>query len=55
LEPLHLGVLPSSVIPVLIAILLVIASGIPIAKLADFYLRSLAHQVWEDDTLSKSN
>jgi hypothetical protein len=57
LEPLHLGLLPKSVIPVLITILLVILSGTPFAlKVVDPYLRSVARKVLEDERLlSKSN
>ncbi len=49
LEPLHLGALPGSVIPVLIAILLVILLGIPLATKIDYYLRLVAQKVWEDE------
>jgi len=49
LEPLHLGILPGSVIPVLGAILLAILLGIPLATKFDRYLRSVAWKVWKDE------
>ena len=49
LEPLHLGAVPSSVIPIVIAIFLVILSGIPLAAKLDCYLRSVAQKVVEDE------
>lgn len=51
LEPLHLGVLPNSVIPVLIAIFMAIISGLPLAFKLDSYLQSVALSVREDEKL----
>ena len=51
LEPLHLGMLPSSVIPVLVAILLTIIFGISIASKVDVLLRSVAQKVCDDERL----
>ena len=42
LEPLHLGVLPSSVVPVLFAILVIVALGVPIARRVHAYLEGVA-------------
>ena len=42
LEPLHLGVLPSSIVPVLFAILVIVALGVPIARRVHAYLEGVA-------------
>jgi hypothetical protein len=55
LEPLHLGVLPSSVIPVLIAILVTIVCGAPLASKINHYVQSIAQKVREDERLLSKN
>ena len=44
LEPLHFGVLPSSVVPVVLTILAILVVGLPIARKIHCYLEEIAHQ-----------
>lgn len=44
LEPLHFGVLPSSVVPVVLAILAILVVGLPIATKIHCYLEEIAQQ-----------
>ena len=44
LEPLHFGVLPSSVVPVVLTILAILAVGLPIARNVHGYLEGIAQQ-----------
>ncbi|KAJ3506617.1 hypothetical protein NLJ89_g6773 [Agrocybe chaxingu] len=48
LEPLHLGVLPASVIPVVIAILGVIAVGLPVSRKVNDCLQAIAKDANEE-------
>ncbi|PPQ79363.1 hypothetical protein CVT25_002633 [Psilocybe cyanescens] len=45
LEPLHLGIIPSSVIPVIGAILVAIVLGLPLSGRINSYLHSIVEQV----------
>jgi hypothetical protein len=44
LEPLHFGVLPSSVVSVLLAILVILVVGLPVARKVHCYLENIAQQ-----------
>lgn len=44
LEPLHFGVLPSSVVPIVLTILAIIIAGLPMAKKIHRYLEDIAQQ-----------
>ena len=47
LEPLHFGVLPSSVVPVVLAILAILVAGLPITRKIHIYLAGIAQQAEE--------
>ena len=44
LEPLHFGILPSSVVSVVLTILAILVVGLPIAKKIHSYLEGIAQQ-----------
>ena len=48
LEPLHFGVLPSSVVPVVLSILAILVVGIPISRKVHRYLEGIAQQAKEE-------
>ena len=52
LEPLHFGVLPSSVVSVLLTILVILVAGLPIARNIHRYLESIAQQAKKAEELA---
>ena len=53
LEPLHFGVLPSSVVPVVLTILAILAVGLPIARNVHGYLESIAQQAKAEELVEE--
>lgn len=53
LEPLHFGVLPSSVVPVVLTILAILVVGLPIAKKFHHYLERIAQEVREEELVGE--
>jgi len=53
LEPLHFGVLPSSVVPVVLTILAIVCVGLPIAKNIHSYLEGIAQQAKAEELVGK--
>ena len=49
LEPLHFGVLPSSAVPVVLAILTILVVGLPVARKIHSYLEGIARQAKAED------
>jgi hypothetical protein len=53
LEPLHFGVLPSSVISVVLTILVILVVGLPIARNIHRYLEGIALQAKSEELAEK--
>ena len=53
LEPLHFGVLPSSVVSVVLAILAIVVVGLPIARNIHRYLEGIAQQAKAEELLEE--
>ena len=53
LEPLHFGVLPSSVVSVVLAILVIVVVGLPIARNIHRYLEGIAQQAKAEELLEE--
>ncbi|KAF8808208.1 hypothetical protein BYT27DRAFT_7256721 [Phlegmacium glaucopus] len=53
LEPLHFGVLPSSVVPVVLTILAILVVGLPIARKIHRYLEGIAQRAREDESVAE--
>ena len=53
LEPLHFGVLPSSVVSVVLTILAIILVGLPIARSVHGYLEGIARQAKAEELVEE--
>ena len=53
LEPLHFGVLPSSVVSVVLTILVILVVGLPIAKNIHRYLEGIAQQAKAEELVEE--
>lgn len=53
LEPLHFGILPSSVVSVVLTILVILVVGLPIARYIHTYLEGIAQQAKAEELAEK--
>jgi len=53
LEPLYFGVLPSSLVPVVLTVLAILVAGLPIARRIHRYLEGIAQQAKEEELVGE--